>query len=145
MPITLDASQQTISDHGIAPGSRITLRDFRDDRNLAILTVDDVYKPNKEIEAREVFGGDPEHPAVKYLYETAQEFYIGGKIEAINRLEHYDYVALRCKQHVHMWLTRTNSRYQTPQPSSDFTSTSWDGIASLLSKPETQCTAPTES
>lgn len=48
-------------------------------------------------EAKEVFGGDAEHPAVKYLFETAQEFYVGGKIEAINRLEHYDYVALRCK------------------------------------------------
>ena len=145
MPITLDASQQTISDLGIAPGSRITLRDFRDDRNLAILTVDDVYKPNKEVEAKEVFGGDPEHPAVKYLYENTQEFYIGGKIEAINRLEHYDYVALRCKQRSHMWLIATNSRYQTPQPSSDFTSTSWAGTASSPSRPETQCTAPTES
>jgi ATP sulfurylase len=47
-------------------------------------------------EAREVFGGDEEHPAVKYLYNTAREFYIGGKLDAINRLEHYDYVALRC-------------------------------------------------
>lgn len=145
MPITLDASQQTISDLGIAPGCRITLRDFRDDRNLAILTVDDVYKPNKEVEAKEVFGGDPEHPAVKYLYETAQEFYVGGKIEAINRLEHYDYVALRCKQRSNMWLITTNSRYQTPQPSLDFTSTSWAGTALLPSRPEIQCIAPTES
>jgi ATP sulfurylase len=47
-------------------------------------------------EAREVFGGDEEHPAVKYLYNTAREFYVGGKLDAINRLEHYDYVALRC-------------------------------------------------
>lgn len=48
-------------------------------------------------EAKEVFGGDEEHPAVKYLFNTAQEYYIGGKLDAINRLEHYDYVALRCK------------------------------------------------
>jgi sulfate adenylyltransferase len=47
-------------------------------------------------EAKQVFGGDEEHPAVKYLYNTAQEFYVGGKIDAVNRLEHYDYVALRC-------------------------------------------------
>lgn len=52
-----------------------------------------VYR-NKE--AKEVFGGDPEHPAVKYLFETVNEFYVGGKIDAINRLQHYDYVALRC-------------------------------------------------
>jgi sulfate adenylyltransferase len=42
-----------------------------------------------------VFGGDPEHPAVKYLHDIAQDFYIGGKIDAIDRLNHYDYVALR--------------------------------------------------
>jgi ATP sulfurylase len=47
-------------------------------------------------EAELVFGGDPEHPAIKYLNETVQEFYIGGKIEAVNKLNHYDYVALRC-------------------------------------------------
>lgn len=47
MPITLDVDQATIDEVKIAPGARITLRDFRDDRNLAILTVEDVYKPNK--------------------------------------------------------------------------------------------------
>jgi len=43
-----------------------------------------------------VFGGDEEHPAIKYLFHTAGEYYVGGKIEAIDRLMHYDYVALRC-------------------------------------------------
>ncbi|KAG9230941.1 hypothetical protein BJ875DRAFT_487483 [Amylocarpus encephaloides] len=95
MPITLDLAQEQIDEVGVKPGARITLRDFRDDRNLAIITVDDVYQPDKSIEAKEVFGGDEEHPAVKYLYETAHPFYVGGKIDAVNRLEHYDYVALR--------------------------------------------------
>ncbi|KAF2440260.1 ATP-sulfurylase [Karstenula rhodostoma CBS 690.94] len=95
MPITLDVSQQEIDTIGIKAGARIALRDFRDDRNLAIITVEDVYKPDKQKEAKEVFGGDPEHPAVKYLYETVQEFYVGGKVDAIDRLEHYDYVGLR--------------------------------------------------
>ncbi|KAF3917259.1 hypothetical protein AA313_de0202514 [Arthrobotrys entomopaga] len=95
MPITLDVSQETLDKYSITPGARITLVDFRDDRNLAILTVEDVYQPDKDLEAKEVFGGDPEHPAIKYLYKTAKEFYVGGKLEAINRLNHYDYVALR--------------------------------------------------
>jgi len=47
MPITLDVSQATIDELGIKEGARITLRDFRDEQNLAILTVEDVYKPNK--------------------------------------------------------------------------------------------------
>lgn len=49
MPITLDLSQETIQALGVKPGARITLRDFRDDRNLAIITVEDVYKPNKSV------------------------------------------------------------------------------------------------
>lgn len=46
-----------------------------------------------------MFGGDEEHPAVQYLFKTAGEFYVGGKLEAINRLQHYDFVDLRCKWH----------------------------------------------
>jgi sulfate adenylyltransferase len=95
MPITLDVGQETIDELSLKAGARITLRDFRDDRNLAILTVDDVYKPDKAVEAKEVFGGDEEHPAVRYLYKTANDFYVGGKLEAVNRLQHYDFVELR--------------------------------------------------
>ncbi|KMU84506.1 sulfate adenylyltransferase [Coccidioides immitis H538.4] len=95
IPITLDASKETIDGLGLQPGSRVTLRDFRDDRNLAILTIDDIYQPDKQKEAKEVFGGDPEHPAVKYLYDQTNEYYIGGKVEAVNKLNHYDYVGLR--------------------------------------------------
>jgi sulfate adenylyltransferase len=42
-----------------------------------------------------VFGGDEEHPAIHYLNTQTQEFYVGGKVEAIDRLMHYDYVDLR--------------------------------------------------
>lgn len=57
--------------------------------------------PCREKEARNVFDkdGDIAHPAIKYLYNTAQEFYVGGKLEAIDRLMHYDFVALRCTCH----------------------------------------------
>ncbi|KAL2149992.1 hypothetical protein VTH82DRAFT_7668 [Thermothelomyces myriococcoides] len=95
MPITLDVSQETIDELSIKPGAKITLRDFRDDSNLAILTVEDVYKPDKALEAKEVFGGDEEHPAIRYLFNTAKEFYVGGKLEAVNRPQHYDFVELR--------------------------------------------------
>lgn len=47
IPITLDITKETAEELGVKPGARITLRDFRDDRNLAIITVDDVYKVNK--------------------------------------------------------------------------------------------------
>ncbi|KAK0390753.1 hypothetical protein NLU13_0256 [Sarocladium strictum] len=96
MPITLDVDQAQIDALGIKPGARITLRDSRDDHHLAILTVDDVYKPDKVKEAVEVFGSDDDtHPGVKHLFTIAKEFYVGGKLEAINRLEHYDFLDLR--------------------------------------------------
>ncbi len=47
IPITLDVSEETIKELGLKPGLRVTLRDLRDDRNLAILTIDDIYKPDK--------------------------------------------------------------------------------------------------
>ena len=47
IPITLDLSQESIRELEVKPGARVTLRDFRDDRNLAILTVDDIYRPDK--------------------------------------------------------------------------------------------------
>lgn len=49
MPICLDVSQKTIETAGIKAGERVTLRDFRDDRNLAIITIDGVYKPDKSV------------------------------------------------------------------------------------------------
>ncbi|CAJ0548263.1 Ff.00g050170.m01.CDS01 [Fusarium sp. VM40] len=96
MPINLDVNQAEIDQLGIKNGARITLRDFRDDRNLAILTVEDIYQPDKVNEAKKVFGSDDDtHPGVKYLFDTAKEFYVGGKLEAINKLEHYDFLDLR--------------------------------------------------
>ncbi|KAM0718119.1 hypothetical protein Q7P37_006451 [Cladosporium fusiforme] len=95
MPINLDLSEQEVESVGIKAGSRIVLRDSRDDRNIVILTVDDVYRPDKAKEAKLVFGGDAEHPAIKYLNETAGDVYVGGKVEVIQRLMHYDYVGLR--------------------------------------------------
>jgi sulfate adenylyltransferase len=47
MPIPLEVSKEQIEELSIKAGARLTLRDFRDDRNLAIITVDDVYKPDK--------------------------------------------------------------------------------------------------
>lgn len=95
MPITLDVSEETVHNLKIASGVRFVLRDFRDQAPLAIISVEDVWRPNKEHEAKEVFRGDPEHPAIRYLTESVKDYYVGGPLQAIKRVEHYDYVALR--------------------------------------------------
>ena len=61
MPICLDISEETIQTSGLKAGVRVALRDFRDDRNLAIITIDDVYKPDKSVVSRgTMFGiGNP--------------------------------------------------------------------------------------
>lgn len=98
MPITLDVSQEDIDQLSIKPGSRIVLRDPRDDEPLSIITVDDIYKPDLVKEATEVFGAnDPAHPSVAYLHKRVKEFYVGGKVQAIQPPTHFDYVALRCE------------------------------------------------
>lgn len=47
IPITLDLKKEDVENLGVKPGARLALRDFRDDRNLGIITVDDVYQPDK--------------------------------------------------------------------------------------------------
>ncbi|KAJ3472965.1 hypothetical protein NLI96_g13184 [Meripilus lineatus] len=97
IPINLDVSQEDIDRLHIVPGARIALRDPRDDQALAIITVDDIYKPDRVREAINVFGADdPAHPAVAYLRTKVKDFYVGGKVQAIQAPIHFDYVALRC-------------------------------------------------
>ncbi|ORZ09622.1 sulfate adenylyltransferase [Absidia repens] len=96
MPITLDVNEEEIKASQIQPQRRIALLDPRDYEPLAILTVDDVYQPNKSKEAEHVFGADDSaHPAVYYLHNVAKNFYVGGALEAIQSPSHYDYVANR--------------------------------------------------
>jgi ATP sulfurylase len=98
MPITLDVNEEEIKANQIQPQRRIALLDPRDYEPLAILTVEDVYQPNKAKEAEHVFGADDSaHPAVYYLHNVAKKFNVGGTLEAIQSPSHYDYVANRCK------------------------------------------------
>ncbi|KAI8074595.1 sulfate adenylyltransferase [Gongronella butleri] len=96
MPITLDVDQEDIDASQIKPQNRIALLDPRDYAPLAILSVADVYQPNKAKEAERVFGADDlAHPAVHYLHNIAKPFYVGGALEAIQSPAHYDYVSNR--------------------------------------------------
>lgn len=93
IPITLDVSDETALSYAL--GDKIVLQDLRDNKSLAILTIESIYKPDKQNEGSKVFRGDPEHPAVNYLNETAGDYYIGGSIQGLDYPTHYDYVDLR--------------------------------------------------
>ncbi|QLL33575.1 hypothetical protein HG536_0E04860 [Torulaspora globosa] len=96
MPITLDVDAGFAQ--RLSAGQRVVLTQDRE-IPLAILTVKDVYKPDKQAEAKKVFRGDPEHPAISYLYHEAGEYYVGGSVEAIQLPQHYDYPGLRKTPH----------------------------------------------
>ncbi|WP_298434488.1 bifunctional sulfate adenylyltransferase/adenylylsulfate kinase [uncultured Jannaschia sp.] len=93
MPITLDVSEAFAGE--IAEGQDIALRDA-EGVILAILSVTDLWTPDKAREAEMVYGADDlAHPAVNYLHHQAGPVYLGGAITGIQPPVHYDFRARR--------------------------------------------------
>ncbi|MCB2223062.1 MAG: bifunctional sulfate adenylyltransferase/adenylylsulfate kinase [Actinobacteria bacterium] len=93
MPIMLDVDEEFASEVG--EGSQVALRDA-EGVMLAVLSVSDVWKPDREAEARAVFGtDDPEHPGVDFLLNQTKPYYLGGRIEGVQAPIHYDFRTLR--------------------------------------------------
>ncbi|MBG9796393.1 sulfate adenylyltransferase [Brevibacillus laterosporus] len=81
VPITLAVSEE-FSD--LAIGEKLVLRG-EDGKNYAVLTVQDVYQPDKKREAIQVYKTtDLAHPGVAKLYQRPP-FYVGGSIQVIQR------------------------------------------------------------
>ncbi len=92
MPITLDVPEAFAK--GLAAGQEVALRD-PEGVMLAVLHVEDIWTPDREVEAQRVFGSNnKEHPGVAAL-TRANPIYVGGRIDAIQLPAHYDYLALR--------------------------------------------------
>ena len=97
MPITLDVNEGFAAE--LIQGEQIALREI-EGMMLGILTVGDVWQPDKNAEAKQVFGTtNTEHPAVDYLVKNAGSFYVGGTVEGIQTPEHYDFSLLRLSPH----------------------------------------------
>ena len=93
MPINLDVSEEFAAK--IEVGQDIALRD-QEGVILAILSISDKWVPNKQEEAKGVFGADDvAHPAVNYLHHTAGNVYLGGPVIGIQQPVHYDFKARR--------------------------------------------------
>ena len=94
MPITLDVSEEFAK--SLKPGSsKIALRD-PEGVMLAVLHVEDVWQPDKQAEAKAVFGTTSKaHPGVDYLLSKAAPWYVGGKLEGVQTPSHYDFRGLR--------------------------------------------------
>lgn len=94
MPINLDVSNEFQAN--IAIGDHIALRDA-DHRLLGLLQVQSKYQPNKALEAEHAFGSpdDKAHPAIKFLLESVQDWYLGGEVTGVALPQHFDYAPLR--------------------------------------------------
>jgi len=93
MPITLDVSEAFAG--RVATGDEVVLRD-PEGVALAILTVSDIWRPDRAAEAEAVFGTrDTAHPGAAYLLERSHPVYLGGRVEALELPSHYDFPHLR--------------------------------------------------
>ncbi len=63
---------------------------------LAVLNINDKWKPDKKREAELVYGTTSlNHPGVRHLYEQEHDTYVGGGLEGIQLPTHYDFETLR--------------------------------------------------
>ncbi len=93
IPIMLDVSEEAAT--SMEPGSNVALRD-PEGVMIAVLRVDDIWKPDLEAEAQAVFGStNPEHPGVAHLLNRTQTYYVGGSVQGLQAVSHYDYRLLR--------------------------------------------------
>ena len=64
--------------------------------SLAVMTIGDIWKPDRKKEAEQVYGTiDETHPGVNYLLHESNPIYIGGSVEGVHVPKHYDYQGLR--------------------------------------------------
>ncbi len=117
MPITLDISEEAAE--GLAPGMSLALRDA-EGVMLAVVAIDDVWRPDKEAEAKGVFGTtSTEHPGVAYLMNRAGPIYVGGRVEGVQLPVHYDFHSLR----------------KTPaQVRAEFAANGWDRVVAFQTR-----------
>jgi sulfate adenylyltransferase len=94
MPITLDVTEDFA--RKLQPGSsKIALRDG-EGVMLAVLNVEDVWQPDRQAEAKSVFGtASKAHPGADYAISKANPWYVGGKLEGLQPPAHYDFRSLR--------------------------------------------------
>jgi len=89
IPITLDIPRELSENLG--PGSPLSLRD-PEGVLLAVMTVSDLWEPDRVQEAEEVYGTtNRDHPGVDYLLNRSNPVYAGGSIEGVQAPVHYDF------------------------------------------------------
>jgi len=93
IPIVLDVTEEAAKD--LTPGTVLGLRD-PEGALLAVLHVEDLYRPDRKAEARQVYlTGSREHPGVAFLLDQTHPVYVGGTVEGVHLPSHFDFPELR--------------------------------------------------
>jgi sulfate adenylyltransferase len=89
IPIILDIPDSVAQQ--LSTGVKLALRD-REGFMLAVVTVEEMWRPDKDAEARAIFGTDSQaHPGVHYLIHETENTYVGGRVEGVQLPGHYDF------------------------------------------------------
>lgn len=92
IPIVLDVPARFAAK--LQPGTTIALRDA-EGFMPAVLTVQEIWQPDKRREAEAVYGTDSvQHPGVRYLQEQVHDTYLSGVLEGVQLPVHYDFESL---------------------------------------------------
>ena len=93
MPITFSVPSDDAS--SLSPEQTLTLLD-KNLTPIAKLHIEDVFKPNLSEECEKVFGTtDTNHPYVSIILSNPDVHYVGGRVEQLTALSHYDFQDLR--------------------------------------------------
>ena len=93
IPICLDTSATVTKP--LEAGQSVAIRD-PEGFLLAIMHVEDIWRPDKEKEANLLFGTtDRSHPGVADLFQNSGEYYVGGALEVLSLPLHFDFKQLR--------------------------------------------------
>ncbi|MES9858138.1 MAG: bifunctional sulfate adenylyltransferase/adenylylsulfate kinase [Sedimenticola sp.] len=101
IPIVLDIAESVAEQ--VAVGVKLALRD-PEGFMVAVLSITDLWQPDKSAEASAVYGTDSEdHPGVNYLMHEVHPYYVGGDIQGIQLPSHFDFE--------HLWDTPAELRH----------------------------------
>jgi len=97
LPVTLDVADEVAE--GLSEGDSLALRD-PEGVVLAVVRVAEVWQPDRDAEARALFGTDERsHPGVAQHLHRATGWAVAGPVEGIQPPVHYDYRELRLTPH----------------------------------------------
>ncbi len=93
IPIVLDVSDAFAE--GVSEGQRIALKDS-EGVLLATMEVSSIYRPDKIMEAQNVYGTDDDmHSGVHHVLHATGPVYLGGRVFGVEPQTHYDFKLLR--------------------------------------------------